>query len=229
MVLKGPPPPLLIFEIVERDLIWTLSRVRGDCISKKNPDITPIKIKPISDPLLQFKRNTKTGLLNLKIGVSANYLKKRILRSSDVVLMPLDRGGLFSNKLSKDTLVWGSDFLNYSFNEEKINQAVCGLLNLQNLVQSNNKTLFIAMIAPDKLSIYANYFKSFRDKEKIVLDYFTKKPINFPRVDVALKQGLEKGVVDVYLPNDTHWGSWGHKTAAQTLVKYLEKRGILVN
>lgn len=73
----------------------------------------------------------------------------------------------------------------------------------------------------------SKFLKLFPGKEKIILDYFTKKPINFPRIDVALKKGLEKGVVDVYLPNDTHWGSWGHKTAAQTVVEYLKNRGIL--
>jgi hypothetical protein len=226
---KKFPPSVLIFEIVERDLIWTLSRVRGDCTPKKNPKIRPMKIKPIRDPLLQFERNTNTGFSNLKLGISANFLKKQIFRSSNVVLMPLDREGLFSNKSNKGALVWGGDFLNYSYNEAKINKAVCGLLNLQNIVQSNDKTLFVAMIAPDKLSTYSNYFKSFRGKGKVILDYFAKKPINFPRVDVALKKGIEKGVVDIYLPNDTHWGSWGHKTAAQTVVKYLEKQGIFIN
>ena len=41
------------------------------------------------------------------------------------------------------------------------------------------------------------------------------------RVEQSLQQKIQSGIVDVYLPNDTHWGVEGHKTMAQALVEYL--------
>ena len=38
---KKFPPRLFIFQIVERDLIWSFSGVKSDCIAGKNPDNDP--------------------------------------------------------------------------------------------------------------------------------------------------------------------------------------------
>jgi hypothetical protein len=229
---KKFPPRLFIYEVVERDAINELAKIEGDCKLKKSPQIKPLFIQPYESALLTFERNTKSGISNLNFDESGHYLKKAIIRKannnfSKVDKITLNRKGLFSSKLSKETLVFKSDFKFKPYNEANIRKGLCGLINLQNKVQSNNKTLFVALIAPDKSSAYSNHSKSFHDKENSLIDYFSKQPINLPRVDVALKKEIEKGMVDVYLPNDTHWGSLGHKIAAQTIVDYLEKRGIL--
>ena len=233
---KKFPPRLLIFEVVERDFINVISWITGDCIPRKDIEIKPITIKPTNDKLLKFERNSKTGLSNFELDIGLNYLKQNflgrinnLLSSSKVVLLNLDHEGLFSNALSKKTLFWGGDFKKFSFNEKEIQRAVCGLINLQNKVQSNNKTFFIAMIAPDKLSVYSNYILSLNKKENSIIDRIDKKPLHLPRIDVALKDEIKKGLVDAYLPNDTHWSSRGHKIAAQELVRYLKEHGIFIN
>jgi hypothetical protein len=46
--------------------------------------------------------------------------------------------------------------------------------------------------------------------------------LHFVRIDQAIKAAVDKGMVDVYLPNDTHWAYRGHETAAEALVQYLK-------
>ena len=35
------------------------------------------------------------------------------------------------------------------------------------------------------------------------------------------------GAADVYLPNETHWGSLGHQIVARALQEYLKRMGVL--
>jgi acetyltransferase AlgX (SGNH hydrolase-like protein) len=230
---KKFPPRLFIYEVVERDAISNLAKIEGDCKLKKSPQIKPFLIKPYQNALLTFERNIKTGILDLNFDQSIDYLKKSVIRKanhnfSETVKIALDRKGLFSSKMSEETLVFKSDFKFRPYNEARIKKGLCGLINLQNKIQSNNKTLFVALIAPDKLSAYSDHSKSFRNKGNSLFYYFSKQPVNLPRVDLALNKEIEKGIVDVYLPNDTHWGSWGHRTAAQTIIDYLENHGFLI-
>ena len=60
------------------------------------------------------------------------------------------------------------------------------------------------------------------------MDEIAKHPeLHAPRLDVALRKEIERGTQDVYLPNDTHWGSAGHQAVASHLKKYLIDRNIL--
>ena len=224
------PPRVLIFQAVERSVIYIFSKFNGECVPGETPKIKPLEIKPIRKKLFRFDRNRERGRFNLDLDVSAHYLKTSIIKFfyqklSPVIKVNLDRGGLFSSLESKDTLVYRGDFKKFSQNDKM--RARCGMVNLQNEVQKNNKTFFVVMIAPNKLSAYFSYLKPGSGENHNLIDYFAKKPINLPRVDKALKSEIKNGGIDIYLPNDTHWGSEGHKIAAQTVIKYLEKRKIV--
>jgi hypothetical protein len=41
------------------------------------------------------------------------------------------------------------------------------------------------------------------------------------RIDLALISAIHNGEQDVYLPDDTHWGSSGYQIAAETLLTFL--------
>jgi hypothetical protein len=77
---------------------------------------------------------------------------------------------------------------------------------------------------------YLNVYKNF-DQEKIHwMDEISKHPkLRAPRLDLALQKEIDRGSQDVYLPNDTHWGTTGHKVTAHTLINYLSKNGVLRN
>ena len=53
--------------------------------------------------------------------------------------------------------------------------------------------------------------------------------LHVPRLDVALRSEIERGTQDVYLPNDTHWGSSGHQAITGNLLEFLIDRNILAS
>lgn len=100
---------------------------------------------------------------------------------------------------------------------------------LQNKVQENQKTIFVTRLAPDKLTAYADFLKT--DEYRNTSWYHTVAATNIfdlPPLNAALKFSINNQIVDVYLPNDTHWSSTGHRIVAESLYQYLVKRGILV-
>ncbi len=83
------------------------------------------------------------------------------------------------------------------------------------------------MIPPDRLTAYGPYLKekSYADMSK--LEQFIDQNLHLARVDLAIASAIEKGVVDVYLPNDTHWGVNGHMIAAEETIKTLRNHKII--
>ena len=111
---------------------------------------------------------------------------------------------------------------------ENLNEAICGLSYIQNIFQKNGKTFFIGMVAPDKLTTYMDVYKNFdHDKIHWMEEIKKHRELNVPNLNVALKNEIAQGVRDIYLPNDTHWGSAGHRTVARALQEYLNRKGVL--
>ncbi len=229
------PPRIVIYETVERSFIgrgnsWN----KGDC----QPAPTPLKIKPIPiEPGKQtpfpHARNTRSGPLHPNLSSGAHYLKRLIKKtfnkkSNRAIKIALNRDDLFSNRQSGHALVFRSDFDRYQVSRESLNRAVCGLSYIQNAFQKNGKTFFVGVVAPDKLTAYMDVYKNF-DREKIHwMDEIAKHPqLHVPRLDMVLRNEIARGVRDVYLPNDTHWGSAGQRIVARALLDYLTERGIL--
>jgi len=91
------------------------------------------------------------------------------------------------------------------------------------------KTFFVGMIAPDKLTAYMDVYKNFAHDKIHWMDEIANHPeLNVPRLDVTLKNEIARGVRDVYLPNDTHWGFAGQRTVARALQEYLKRKGVLL-
>jgi len=230
------PPRIVIYQSVERSFIgrghsWN----KGDCRSNlptasKRP---PLEIQPGDQALSSHTRNTRNGPLHPNLSSGVHYLKRLIKKtfnkkSNRAIKIPLSRNDLFSNRQSGHLLVYRNDFERYQISKEDLNQAICGLSYIQNTFEKNGKTFFIGMVAPDKLTAYMKVYKNF-DHEKIQwLEEIAKHPeLNVPRLDVALQNEIARGVRDVYLPNDTHWGSAGHRTVARALQEYLKRMGVL--
>lgn len=230
------PPRIVIYETVERSFIgrgteWD----KGDCkpIPFTRPSWNPLPLKPGNQPITTHSRDTRTGLLHLNLPSGAQFLKRFIKKtfnkkSNRAINIPLSRNDLFSNRQSDQLLVYRNDFERYQVSKENLNRAVCGLSYIQNTFQKNGETFFVGMVAPDKLTTYMDVFKNF-DRDKIHwMDEIARHPqLHVPRLDVALKNEIARGTQDIYLPNDTHWGSAGHRSVASALQKYLVRMGIL--
>ena len=45
--------------------------------------------------------------------------------------------------------------------------------------------------------------------------------INTPRLDILLHKAIDNGEKDVYLPNDTHFGTKGYQLTAKSVTNFL--------
>jgi len=96
---------------------------------------------------------------------------------------------------------------------------------MQARVEANGKTLFLAMVAPDKLTTYGPFLaaKAFRGISR--LDLLADYPaLNLVRFDRDFDPAAH---VDLYLPNDTHWSTTGHRLAARLVERELVEKGAL--
>ncbi|MEK9149514.1 MAG: hypothetical protein AAB267_05650, partial [Candidatus Desantisbacteria bacterium] len=183
-------------------------------------------------PLIRLKGDNN---LDIKPGYATNYLFNNMLRAlfnfnkTKVEKFHLSRRDLFSNRLSDEILIYKFDLYKDKWSSSQINSIRCSLVNIQNRVQSNGKTFFVFMAVPDKLTAYSEYIVNNGAIKNDTIDMLSSdEMLHIHRLDKSLKKAIQEGVKDVYLPNNTHWGSEGHKIAAKTLVDYLEESGVIV-
>ena len=234
---QNHPPRIVIYQTVERALVgrgnsWN----KGDCrLNFPTPFTrTPIKVKPGNEVLSSRTRNTQSGPLHPNFSSGVHYLKRLIKKtfhkkSNQAIKIALSRDDLFSNRESDQVLIYRNDFKRYQVSKEDLSRAICGLSYIQDTFQKNGKTFFVGMIAPDKLTAYRDVYKNFgREKINWMEEIAAHRKLHVPRLDVALTNEIVRGVRDVYLPNDTHWGSAGHKITAESLYRYLLEHGFII-
>ncbi len=66
--------------------------------------------------------------------------------------------------------------------------------------------------------------EGFNNKAKLT----TRKAYGFRTFYEAIKLNIQTGEVDVYMPNDTHWGVAGHLIAVKQIKEYFLKNRILI-
>jgi len=230
------PPRMVIYETVERSFVgrgnsWN----NGNCQANETPkpDWFPLTTQSSNQIFEEHIRNTKTGLLHPNISTSVHYIKRLIKKtfnkkSNRALKYALTRNDLFSNRLNNFALFFRNDFNRYAVSKEQFAKAICGYYAMQNLFQKNGKTLFVGMVAPDKLTAYFDWIKDFdRDKTHWTTEIDKHPELNMIPLLKALRREIGNGGQDVYLPNDTHWGPNGMKVASDTLYQYLKDSGAL--
>lgn len=230
---RAHPPRVLIYETVEREL-WNRagSKVR-DCAARpfartvRARPVLPLPIEPVP-----YRRDTATALLDLSLSI--DFLAKVVPREyfgrdrTPVARLALARPAPFSNVERSQLLVYKDDLAKAAWTPTMWNGIRCGLIELQNRVQANGHTFFVALVAPDKLTAYSDWLVEPRSRAPSRMDLLATDPnLHLPRLDRRLQEAIAAGVVDVYLNNDTHWGSSGYRIVAQELVAYLVHHGIL--
>ncbi len=220
------PPRLFILEVIERQLdilpIW-----EGNCqLGNKVENTLDIKHNPNPPELVEVYRKTSPPSLSAQIGYARKFLYGLISKLWDkeqaVYQVEMTTPKLFSNQFSDQLLGYKDDFKILNWNDQYLANIRCNLLNAQNLVQKNGKTLFIAMIVPDKLSAYSSHLKNKSYANTSIIERLASdSSLNLVRIDPAVTKLINEGVVDVYLPNDMHWGYRGHEAAATATVQYL--------
>ena len=225
-LFKRNPPKLFILEVVERQLNM-LPKVEGDCrVHNKIKDKSDYSISNNnSKPTVDVYRPKNHPSLSKRIDFAVKFWKTKLLLNkgdNQAFLFALTSENLFSSARSDTLLVYEGDVKKKNWDAKLIENTRCKLINMQNMVQANGKTLFIAMVAPDKLTAYSPYLKdTSAAKYTVIGQLSTDSSLHLPRFDLPLQQAIKNGMIDVYLPNDTHWASIGQNIAATTIIDYL--------
>jgi hypothetical protein len=103
----------------------------------------------------------------------------------------------------------------------------CRLLDLQQRVERDGRTRLLLVIAPDKSTAYADYLPAESRLPNAIERLAQIRGLPLPRLDLVMKQAIQQGAVDVYLPNDTHWGTAGSKLAAGAVIRYLDEHATM--
>lgn len=233
--LKSPlysdkPPSIVVYQFVERSLKELLERA---------PEICPVAVRHSGNGLVMQELGSNAGQVGRMKeqysreleGVSLDevmaYVRQKLILKKRVFRNELNRDDLFSNDKSDQVLWLYKDLKKYELSEEELGKIGCYLAGLQNAVESNGITRMVIMIASDKSSIYAPYMVqppfSIRDTVSLI----DKPNLNLVRLDKDLQASVSNGAKDVYLPNDTHWGSLGNTLAAQSIITFLSKRNVV--
>jgi hypothetical protein len=245
-VLSNPvflktPPKLLIFELVERDLPLVLKQNQTcDHIgSRSNPPIAAAAIpKHVfstmptwPDNIKRFSRPMKraTAWHDINVGYVRGYLWHSLLRQlfgdthTRALKIALNRPAPFSSRNNRDLLVFRDDLKKARWwRDVPIGDTSCRIEAIRGKVEANRHTRFIFMAAPDKLTAYSDFIteKDLPDASALA-ELSSHHPSVMPHLDLTLKSALNQGVLDVYMPNDTHWGSIGNRITTETLITFL--------
>ena len=145
---------------------------------------------------------------------------------TEVRKFKLSRSDLFSNRRSDEMLILTRDYKLLGASEEEVTTVGCSLLQLQERVQSNGRTVFVALLFPDKTTAYSDYIVDDDYTPMTILSRVERyEDLTTARLSESIPRAIEDGGVDVYLPDDEHCGNLGYSTAAESLIGVLTEIG----
>jgi hypothetical protein len=242
-VFRTTPPKLLIYENVERDMNFKFNK-KAQCqmtpkVSTKHP--AKQEMSKISLPIVwkNYAANhisfitRQSDLQSMKLGEllshARNYIVRNFLRNAvgleitRTVRHALNRPAPFSSMNTQTLLTYDEDLLKTKTNTQTIEETVCRLAHINEQVEANGQTRFVYMIPPDKLTAYAEFLADDKLRQISLISALAQRlPTIVPRLDLSLQSAIHAGEMDIYLPDDTHWGWRGHQIAAETLLSFLK-------
>ena len=75
---------------------------------------------------------------------------------------------------------------------------------------------------------YSKYLDTTEFRDISVISKFGGRGLNTIRVDQYVDRALADGVMDLYLPDDTHWSDKGYELGARAVYDALTAREIIV-
>lgn len=229
---KAHPPKVFVFETVERYLhervayFAKMSPPAGAAANASVGESFPVDGKgnyPTHERAPSSKPEFDSGHA---IGHLAAIAQRRLGLNTQVVEVPLAKGGMFSSRNDTDLLVYFDEFKKQTLTTKNVEDLRGGAAIFRKIIEGNGITRFVMIVAPDKTSTFAPYLKDEAKATANLIAELAKEPtLPVPRTDLVLAQAISSGKKDVYLPNDSHWGSIGHKLFAEALVEHLAAPG----
>jgi hypothetical protein len=217
---RYPETRFVILETIERSFRMRFDARETDCSHPLNLDIRaptlpafrPIGLmNPLPDPVYA-----------LVAMINTPYDLDRPKFSGRSVLMPLSRGGLFSNRRSELLLFLEEDIsIKSKWSLDAIRDAAANAKALQEWAERDGMTVMV-LIVPDKSTVYSKYFETslpeFNPPD--VWRELENQGVN----EVNLKEIFTAALpdtVDLYLPNDTHVGNGGYVLMGKAVSSFL--------
>lgn len=234
-VFQASPPKVLIVESVERYFADRVGKMPA-CVpantqsaARMMPALATEPLHPRELPSSAMPRPQQWN--DVKLEFVWKYVRNqwRMARGgeprADVGKLALQRSGLFSSANQRDVLIYREDFdTRKKWAALPMSDMSCRIQQLRDKVERKGQTRFVLMVAPDKLAAYGPELQDTQWAHASQLpELAALNPQTMPRLDLAMRQAIERGQPDVYLPDDTHWGSEGHKLAASTMLTFLRQ------
>jgi hypothetical protein len=227
-IFKKHPPKVFVFESVERYLHERVAYFSGMAAPAAAPSTAPPELfagaKPPALAVHDQSPSLKAGFdPNHVLGHLGAIVQRHLGLNNQVVEIPLAKKGLFSSPNDTDMLVYFDELKKQSLGEKDYADLRKGASIYQKIIEANGFTRFVLLVAPDKSSTFAPYLKSAdRATANLVAELAKDPSLPVPRTDQILAEAIASGKKDVYLPNDSHWGSIGHKLFADALADHLQ-------
>ncbi len=222
------PPKVFVFESVERYLFSRTGYFTRVQPAEEKPRIPAASQLPPAGGgsrlalCEEIPKPTATLDPDHVLGHLSAVVKRRIGINTLVVSLPLARSGLFSSRDDHDLLVYYDEFDKNELREPDFETLRAGIGVFRGLVESNGSTRFVLLVAPDKTSLYGPYLKDAANATANLIALAAKDPsLPLVRTDEVLAAAVASGAADIYLPNDSHWGSKGHRLVANSLADFL--------
>lgn len=224
---KKYPPKVFVFQTVERYLNERVAYFSGmtpppTAAASASADLfasyTGPNLPTRDEPTVRKAGSDPDHVLGHLGAIAQRHLHL----NNQVVQIPLAKEGLFSSPNDIDMLVYFDELKKQNLSETDFARLRAGTAVFEKIIESNTTTRFVLLVAPDKSSTYAPYMKDTGMATANLIAELAKNPsLPVPRTDLAISQAIATGKQDVYLPNDSHWGSIGHKIFADALADHL--------
>ncbi len=219
------PPQLIIYESVTRDLAASIGGVGGRRCDpppsrlERRPPGRPTGLKPTK--LIQRPLNFAS--LGDRFGTAAFTLRQQLTNGllpplAGARRLKLSRHDLFSSRVSDELLYLPRDKAAQSITPGGSSLVVCTLSALARDVERSGRTRFMFMPALDKSAAYAAFEPTRSFHMPPVLEHIRQSGFkHLADPSTELEAAVDRGERDIYLPNDTHWGSGGAAIVASTM------------
>ena len=223
---RAAPPRLLIYESVERELPKRFRTLAPQCDAPVPPlpDAALPATRAITPRTVPVVPDLRAPFDAAQIGFGRDFLLANLGRpfAKNTVVYRTDLAvPRFSSSRPATLLYYSEERVTPLIRPAEIERVRCGLLAIQRSIEAPGRTRFVAMIAPDKLSSYARDIARDSPSQGSIVPQLVDPRLRLVRLDLALRSAIESGTLDVYLPNDTHWGAAGHRIVADTTIAFL--------
>lgn len=231
---RASPPRVVIWNTIERDLKDEYGDNDGHCgrLLPTSPGAPLPVARPTTAISVDFMR--PLGANDLNLGFARIWLGKALLRRvtggshDETRLLRLQRDDLFTSRAANELLFYHHDLNKRTWRDADLDPIRCGFAAMAARFEANGATRFFTALAPDKSSAYRPWLVDPAQMPESRLPALMQGfPVPDARLDRVLEQAIARGTKDVYMPDDTHWGTVGHVLAADAILSLLAAQGLI--